>query len=59
VNPHLLTVLCLLAALSCYALGLALPATALLVTGGILELMFWVRLLRPGQSRASRQSGPE
>lgn len=52
-NPRLLTLLFLLAALGCYALGMVLPATALLIAGGILELVFWVRLFRRQGSGAA------
>ncbi len=47
---HGLTLFFLALALVLYVLGAVLPATLLLVLGGIAELVFWVRLLR--------QSGP-
>lgn len=58
-NPRLVTLFCLLAALGCYATGLALPATALLVLGGILELVFWVRILRPERPRQAPDSAAD
>jgi len=30
----------------CYGLGLGLPATLFIGLGGVLELVFWVRLAR-------------
>lgn len=43
---HGLTLALLVGALVCYALGMVLPAVALLLAGGVLELMVWVRLFR-------------
>jgi len=50
-RSRLLTVGLLLAAVACYVAGLAFPAAALLLLGAGLELVFWVRLLRPSQAR--------
>jgi hypothetical protein len=47
VNRHLVTLLLLAGAVVCYAAGLALPATGLIVLGVVAELAFWIRLLRP------------
>jgi hypothetical protein len=41
---HTVTFIFLLLALALYAVGAAVPATALLVLGGVAELMFWSRL---------------
>ncbi|MEM1410906.1 MAG: hypothetical protein AAGH19_01005 [Pseudomonadota bacterium] len=43
---HGLTIALLLGALGCYTLGMILPAVALLLIGGALELAVWVRVLR-------------
>lgn len=53
---HWVTAAIILAALGCYALGFALGGTVLLVVGGVLELWFWVRLLR-GPRRADGGRG--
>lgn len=46
VSKHLITCGFILAAIGCYVLGLGLPATALIVLGAGLELVFWLRLFR-------------
>ena len=50
---HGVTILLLIAALACYFMGMALPAAALLLVGGVLELAVWVRLFskRPDSDR--------
>ena len=42
----LITIGLISAALGCYALGLIVQGTALLVLGGVFELLFWLRILR-------------
>jgi hypothetical protein len=54
---RLVTVLFLIAALACYAVGLALPATAMLIIGAGFELTFWVRLLRRRNGRKDHTTG--
>lgn len=51
-NPRFITLLFLVLALTLYYAGMALPATILLVLGGIAEMAFWVRLFS-GSSRDS------
>lgn len=43
---HAVTVLLLLGAIACYVAGMVLPAVALLLAGGVLEMAVWVRVLR-------------
>jgi hypothetical protein len=45
-RKHLITLGLLVAAIAFYAMGLALPATALIVAGIVAEGAFWLRLLR-------------
>ena len=49
VNRSLLTALILAAAIACYFAGMVVPATGLLILGGVLELLFWFRLFRRKQ----------
>ncbi len=51
---HLVTLAWLVAALTCYALGLGLGATALFAAGIVFEIAFWTRLMR----RISRERKP-
>ena len=41
----LITILCLIGAIVLYMMGLAHAAVGTFILGGILELIFWVRLL--------------
>ena len=52
---HGITILLLIAALACYFMGMALPAAALLLVGGILEMAVWIRLFskRPAPKQNS------
>ena len=50
---HGITAGLLVLAIVCYAIGLAAPATALLIAGGVAELAFWVRLLRHEPKRVA------
>ena len=43
---HLVTLLFLLAAIGLYFIGMALPATLILLLGGVAEAVFWFRLFR-------------
>ncbi len=52
-NYHVVTVLLLCLAVALYAIGLALPATAILVLGVLAEGAFWIRFLR-GLRRKSK-----
>jgi cytochrome c biogenesis protein CcdA len=45
-SKHAITLLLLILAILFYALGLALPATLLIVFGVLLEGAFWIRLFR-------------
>jgi hypothetical protein len=46
VARHVITILFLVAAIALYTVGLALPATGLLILGVLAEGTFWVRLFR-------------
>ena len=48
---HAITVIFLLLALILYAVGAAVPATALLVLGAVAELIFWSRIFTSKKSR--------
>ena len=45
---HLITGLCLLAALGCYALSFGAGVMGFLALGVVFELVFWGRLFRVG-----------
>ena len=45
-KEHAVTLLLLLGAIACYVTGMLVPAVALLLAGGVLELAVWVRVLR-------------
>ena len=45
-RKHLYTLLFLLLAIVLYVLGMALPATILLLLGMLAEAVFWVRLFK-------------
>ncbi|WP_323846326.1 hypothetical protein [Microbulbifer magnicolonia] len=45
-KKHLITILCLLAALACYIFGVPAGGALFVVLGIVLEGIFWVRLLR-------------
>ncbi len=49
-RKHLITVLCLVAAIALYAVGFSIPATAFVVLGMLAEGTFWFRLLRRRQT---------
>ncbi len=40
---HVITILFLVVAIACYAIGAAGPGTAFLIVGGIAELTFWLQ----------------
>ena len=50
---HLVTVAFLCLAIACYALGAVGPGIALMVLGGVAELVFWIRLLGGTRGRQS------
>jgi len=47
---HVITILFLVVAIACYAIGAAGPGTAFLVAGGIAELAFWFRIFKRDKS---------
>ena len=56
---HLVLALCALAfAISLYAIGLSQGASALLVPGAALELLFWVRVTRRKEPKAAVVRAP-
>ncbi len=48
----LTTLLCLVAALSCYGLGLPNGTAGFVIAGILFELLFWLRLLRRAPNRS-------
>jgi hypothetical protein len=56
---HLVTLLWLVAALTCYAAGMQATGTGLFAVGFVFEIIFWTRLLRrTGRERqAARDQG--
>lgn len=53
-SNHIITLLLLITAVACYALGMVIPATILLVLGAVAEIAFWYRLFIMG-----RESNPK
>lgn len=45
---HAITILLLVVAIACYAIGAAGPGIAFLILGGIAELTFWLRIFFKG-----------
>ncbi len=47
---HVITGMCLLAALACYAASIGAGVMVFLAVGFVFELVFWVRLSRIGET---------
>ena len=56
---HLLTAALLMLALALYAIGATAGSTFVLLLGGTLELVFWVRLLRRPRHSSSEIAAVE
>jgi len=48
---HLITLLILFVAIALYIVGMAIPATILVLLGVLMEGVFWFRLLAPGRGK--------
>ena len=53
-NKHMITFAFLIIAFVFYFVGMAMPAAIFMLFGAVAEMVFWVRLFRPGRDKPRR-----